>query len=109
MFELLTEALKALAGYPIIQGAVAVMVLLVGVHVMRRGERDRKSNGNGNGNGAVVIPGWIVSGPVHDALSAIHDMNEQSRKQVDLLTRCEAALLACKASLELIRNESNLR
>lgn len=107
MFEFLAEAFKALSAYPIIQGAIALLVLLVGIHVMRRGESDRK-NGS-NGNGGVVIPGWVVSGPVHDALSAIHELNEQSRKQVDLLERCEDALQQSKAVLEMIRNESKLR
>lgn len=109
MFELLTEALKALAGYPIIQGAVAVMVLLVGVHVMRRGERDRKSNGNGNGNGTTAIPGWVLVGPVAEVMAEIHKMSEQSRKGNDLLERAVSELQAARIALELVRNESRLR
>jgi hypothetical protein len=107
MFDLLAKAFEALSGYPIIQAAVAILVLLAGIFIMRRGERDRKSNGNGNGGPA--IPSWALYGPVHDAISAIHDMNEQSRQQVDLLERIDAGVQACKTALELIRNESRLR
>lgn len=106
MFEFLAEAFKALSAYPIIQGAIALLVLLVGVHVMRRGENDRK---NGNGNGAPAIPGWVMMGPIADAISAIHEMNEQSRAQVKLLERIEEAQQANKVTLEMIRNESRLR
>ena len=113
MFEFLTEAFKALAGYPIIQVAVAIMVLLVGIHVMRRGEQDRKS---GNGNGQATIPSWAMYGPVHEVMQAAHQINERSAKQCDLLERIEAHLdeiaktsSHSKAALEMIRNESRLR
>lgn len=110
MFEFLAEAFKALSAYPIIQGAIALLVLLVGIHVMRRGESDRKNGNNGsNGNGAPAIPGWAMMGPIADAISAIHEMNEQSRAQVKLLERIEEAQQANKVTLEMIRNESRLR
>lgn len=112
MYEFLSDAFKALSGYPIIQASVAVLVFLAGIHVMRRGEKDRKSNGAAE----PVIPSWALYGPAHEAMGAIHEMNEQSRQQVELLRRVEELLKGLdhssrvsKAILEVIRNESRLR
>jgi hypothetical protein len=106
MFE--TEALKSLGSYPLVQAAVAILILMAGVWVVFRGERDKKSSD--------PIPQWTMMGPMHDAIGAIHDMAEQGRKQCDLLERSEAHLQhlsetarAGQAILEMIRNESRLR
>lgn len=112
MSEILTDAFKALGSWPIVQGAAALLVLYVGLSAIRRGERDRKPSGS-NGNGQ---PNWSLYGPVHDAMGAVHEMNEQSRRHVDLLSRCEEHLRQIAettrgntAILEMIRNESRLR
>jgi hypothetical protein len=42
-------------------------------------------------------------------MQAVHDMAEESRRATELLKESRDALIACKAALELIRNESRLR
>lgn len=103
MFELLDNALKALAAYPPLAAFAALGIIGAGIWLIVRGERDRKRNGTQS------VPSWALYGPVHDLMGAIHEMNEQSRKQVDLLERIDAGVQASKATLELIRNESRLR
>ncbi len=111
MYELLSKVFEALGGYPLIQAAVAILVFLVGIGLMRRGEKDRKAAENGNGQ-----PNWTLYGPIHDVIGAIHELNEQSRRQVDLLERIEDVLRQSSdisrmnmQLLEVIRNESRLR
>jgi hypothetical protein len=98
-----TEALKALGAFPVVQAAVAILVILAGIWMVLRGSRDQRPEKQ------ETIPQWLMMGPAHDAISAIHDMNEQSRQQVDLLERIDVGVQACKTALELIRNESRLR
>lgn len=107
------EALKSLGAFPVVQAAVAILVILAGVWMVFRGGRDTKKPGNGSSNG---VPSWALYGPVHDAMGAIHDIAEQSRKQTDLLKRIERHCAESvkethnnTAVLELIRNESRLR
>lgn len=104
MFDLLTKVFEALAPWPVVQIVAALLIGYVGLRAIQRGEKDKKPNGNGNGQ-----PTWSLYGPVHDVMGAIHEMNEQSRAQVDLLQRIDAGLQDCKVTLELIRNESRLR
>jgi hypothetical protein len=106
MFELLTKVFESLGPWPIVQFAAAALIFYVGLRAIQRGEKDKKPNG-GNTNGGQ--PSWTMYGPVHDAIGAIHEMNEQSRKQVDLLERIEAGVQASKSAIEMIRNESRLR
>src|ERR1700675_3470731 len=81
MFE--TEALKSLGAFPIVQAAVALLVLLAGIWLMRRGERDKKIEAPDQ------IPQWIMMGPAHDAIGAVHDIAEQCRRNTELLGRIE--------------------
>lgn len=105
MYELLTKVFEALGPWPIVQFAAALLIGIFGLRAMSRGDRDRKpSTGNSNGQ-----PTWSLYGPVHDAMGAVHEMNEQSRKQIDILDRIDTGVQACKTTLELIRNESRLR
>lgn len=99
MFE--SEALKSLGAFPIVQAAVGIVVILTALYLMRRGEKDRKA--------VEPIPQWLMMGPLHDMMQAVHDVAEQSRRSNDLLERLDQSLLACKVALELIRDESRLR
>jgi hypothetical protein len=82
MFELLTEILKSLSTYPIIEAAGAILILTVfGPLIIRRGERDNRRIME---EGAIVTerggaPYYLLISPVSDAFGAIHDIAEQSR------------------------------
>jgi len=43
--------------------------------MMRRGEKERKNGGSSS----MEIPMFLMGGPVHDAMGALHDMAEESR------------------------------
>ena len=111
MFELLADALRAMAGYPPVAAFGGLCVLAVGIWVMLRGERHRKSNGHSQ-----PIPAWMLYGPAHDMMLSITRMEEENRKQTDLLERIESHTQShvensrqAVGILELIRNESRLR
>lgn len=111
MFELLDNALKALAAYPPLAAVGGLLVLGLGVWLIVRGERDRKTNGS-----TAPIPAWALYGPVHDVMVSVHHISEQSRAANLLLGRIEVLLKEIakeqsktKAAIEMIRNESRLR
>lgn len=79
MYDLLAKALDALAGYPIIQAAVAILVLIAGVVFIRRGERDRKANGNGNGD---ATPRWFAN---EQTLELLREIKTELHHQSGLL------------------------
>lgn len=82
MFEFATEALKAFSSFPVAQAFLVLLILLIGVMVFRKGERDRKTGTNGNG-----MPSWLLYGPVKDVMADVRDMAEQSRVTNRLLDR----------------------
>jgi hypothetical protein len=82
---MVAEALKSLEPFTVLQGVIAVLIVLVWSWMMFRGSRDKKSP-----NGAV--PAWTLYGAPHEAMRAIHEMNEQSRETNRILTRAEAIL-----------------
>jgi hypothetical protein len=105
------EALKSLGAFPVVQAAVAIIIILVGILAFLRGGRDRK-----NSDAIPTIPPWLMMGPAHDAIGAIHDMAEQSRQQTKMLERIESVTSDLlkethnnTSVLEMIRNESRLR
>jgi len=111
MFELLDNALKALAAYPPLAALAGLLVIGGGVWLMVRGERDRKTNGT-----TAQIPAWMLYGPAHDAMASVHQLAEQGRVQIHILERMEVVLkeiareqLKARQALEMIRNESRLR
>lgn len=109
---MLEKAFESLGSFPIVQAAVAILILMAGYFLIPRGEKDGKAAQSGMG----TIPPWLMMGPAHDAISAIHEMNEQSRQQTELLKRIETILSELLKEvhnntgiLEAIRNESRLR
>jgi hypothetical protein len=106
MFE--SEALKSLGQWPLVQGAVAIVIIFAGVWLMRRGEKDKKQSD--------PMPQWLLMGPLHDMMGAVYEISEQGRQQTDLLRRIEDRMGDLlrqaeinKSTLETIRNESRLR
>lgn len=77
------EALKSLGAFPLVQAAVAILVILAGVWMVFRGSQDKKTPANG------TIPAWTLYGPVRDLMQVIHEMAEQSREGNRTLARIE--------------------
>ncbi|MEH6950517.1 hypothetical protein V4R08_04085 [Nitrobacter sp. NHB1] len=96
------KAFGALGQFPIIQAAVAVLILLGCVYLIFRASKDRATPRE-------QIPQWLIMWPLHDMMAAVHDTAEESRRATELLKEARDALLACKTMLELIRNESRMR
>jgi hypothetical protein len=76
------EALKSLGAFPLVQAAVALLIIGAGVWMVFRGSREKKPGSNGT-------PSWTLYGPVHDVMGAIHEMGEQSRETNKILSRIE--------------------
>lgn len=102
------KAFAALGAYPIIQSAVAITILLGALYLVVRATRDKP---------AVPpplpphepAPQWLMIGPMHDMIEDAADIADHMRQQTKLLEKIEASLMACKVSLDLIRDESRLR
>lgn len=68
------SVLKAFANYPIIEGAVALLILYGGYRLMNKGAKDGP---------AVEYPHWLTSGPVNDVFGAIYDMRNYYERLLD--------------------------
>jgi hypothetical protein len=116
---MLEKAFESLGAFPLIQAAVACLILMAGYILIPRGERDAKKPPPDAG----MIPPFLMMGPAHDAIGAIHEMNEQSRQHIALMEQMVRhlddvsentkdaihAIHQTTAILEMIRNESRLR
>lgn len=80
------EAFKALGSFPLVQAAVALLIILGAIYAVFRGTKEKAAPVSANGNG---IPQWTMMGPVHDAIGAVHDLAEQSRATNHILDRIE--------------------
>lgn len=116
---MLEKAFESLGAFPIVQAAVACLILMAGYILIPRGEKDAKKAQPDSG----IIPQYLMMGPAHDAIGAIHEMNEQSRQHIAALARVVDILEDIADTnkelvhesrqntgvLEMIRNESRLR
>jgi hypothetical protein len=110
MDGLTKPAFDAFSAFPIIQVVVSAMILLAGVYVMTRGSRDNATKP------PELIPQWILIGPLHDMMGAVHDVAEETRRTNELLRDVKDIMGDLlrqsemnKATLEAIRNESRMR
>lgn len=71
MLDQVNEASKALASWPVVQAFFLIVIAFLGIMAKRWGERAR--------NNVVEIPSYLMSGPVHDAMGALHDIAEECR------------------------------
>lgn len=99
MFELLDNALKALAAYPPLAAFAALGIIGAGVWLIFRGERDRKKN-----NGSQSLPAWSLFGPAHDAMQSVHNISENSRSLVKL---CEEMAKEKREQTQLLEDIRN--
>lgn len=75
------EAVKVLAQWPFVEGFFIIVISFLGIMTYKRGEKDRRTLGPA----AIEIPLFLMSGPLADAIGAVHDLSEQSRRTNDLL------------------------
>lgn len=103
MYELLAKLLDSLKGYPLVEAAAAVIVILGGLRAIRWGERDRHE---AQGAAPEHIPNWLLYGPVADligimrqqltdrqlAMAVQQETNEKLEEILELLRRNERHL-----------------
>lgn len=106
------KAFAALGAYPIIQSAVAITILLGALYLVIRATRDKPPPLPAHD----PVPQWLMIGPMHDMIGAVHDVAEQSRRTNDLLKDSNNIMgdmltefRAARQTLEMIRNESRMR
>jgi hypothetical protein len=80
MSDLQARAAEALSAWPIANAFFVIVITFLSLWMMKRGEKDRKEGG-----GNMEIPMYLMGGPVHDAIGAIHDIAEESRATTVLL------------------------
>ncbi|MGB5905757.1 MAG: hypothetical protein WBH00_23200 [Xanthobacteraceae bacterium] len=109
MDGIVKPALDATTAFPYIQVSLGILVVLAGIYIMTRGQRD-------TGTKPETTPQWINAGPLHDMMGAVHDVAEESRRANDLLRDIRGVmneavreLQNARQTLEMIRNESRMR
>lgn len=105
------KAFAALGAYPIVQAAVALLILMAGLYFVFRASRDKPPPPPHE-----PVPQWIMMGPLHDMIGAVHDVAEEARRTNDLLREIKDVMgdvvretQTSRQTLELIRNESRMR
>jgi hypothetical protein len=100
----ITEAAKGLQQWPVVEGFFIIVIAFLGLLTYRRGEKDRKSMGPA----AIEIPLFLLSGPLADAIGAVHDISEQSRVQNELLRQLIAELRRNNELIEWTGNQAGI-
>ena len=102
------SAFDSFNAFPIIQWAIAAAVFYGIWATATRGLRDNTAKPE--------TPSWIIAGPLHDMMGAVHDVAEECRRTNDLLRDIRDVMgdilrenQTARQTLELIRNESRLR
>lgn len=103
------QAFDSFNAFPIIQVAIAAAVFYAIWAAATRGQRD-------SGPKTEPVPQWIMIGPLHDMIGAVHDVAEEARRTNDLLREFKdlqndilRELQHARQTLELICNESRMR
>jgi hypothetical protein len=111
MYDLVNEAIKVLAPWPLAQMIMISLVAGLGIIMMRKSDRDRKTDDTR----IEPPPLWSMMGPVHEAIQAIHDMAEEARKAnsthreiLEVVSDIHKTQIYIMQILEDIRNEKAL-
>lgn len=99
------RAFGALGQFPIIQASVAILIIIGGIYMIFKATKDRNSSSPSHDQ----MPQWIMMGPMHDMIKRVENIDGEMRRQNELLRDIRDSAVACKAALEMIRNESRLR
>lgn len=112
MSELVAEVAKVLQPWPIAEGFFVIVISFLSFMAMRRGERERKNGGASS----MEIPMFLMGGPVHDAMGALHDIAEEARMTNTLLRSIIKGLddsnrnmIQTHKLLEDLRNQTEMR
>lgn len=95
-------SLLAPAAQFVISLGVVAGAFFAAIWFMRSGERERKrieSSGN-EYRGGIEIPGFLIGGPVHDAMQSVHELAEQSRRQFENDEKMIACLMDIAKAME---------
>jgi len=106
MSDLINETLRVLAPWPVAQGFFIIVIAFMGFMAIRRGDRDRRA---GVSQRNVEMPMYLMGGPVHDAIGAIHDIAEESRKISTMLKNIDEGQSYTHKLLEAILRNQELR
>lgn len=104
MSALLDEVFKALANYPIVESAVALLILIFGYRAMREGRRDGPQPAPSYQSHE--YPAWMLTGPAYEMINAIHEIKNQERRQTELLSELSRESRRQTQLLENIWNEN---
>lgn len=94
--------LSALSGYPIIEGAVALLVLIFGLRAMSAGRKD----GPALPSAVHDYPPWLMSAPMVNTMDRIQLMVNHNDHQVRLLEEIRKEARNQTMLLEQIANEN---
>ena len=96
MEGMVSEAIKALGPYPLVQGAAVIIILLGGIYLMSRGSKD-------SGTIRESIPQWQLMGPFHDMMAAVHDIAEEAHQNNKTMERIEVIFRDILREIEKIK------
>lgn len=94
--------LGALSGYPLVEGAVAILVVVVGLRALSSGRRD----GPVTPSSSHEYPPWLRSPQLVDAMDAVVDSARLSRRQLEVLEEVRREQREQTQLLEMILNEN---
>jgi hypothetical protein len=100
MSEIIERAVKVLAQWPTAEGFFIIVIAFLGLMTIRRADRDRKA-----GPPAIEIPMFLMSGPLHDVMGAVHEISEQSRIQNELMKQMISELRRNNELIEWVGNQ----
>lgn len=79
--SVLNALLASLASYPIVQGAVALLILYGGFRLMSKGTKD----GPALAPPSHDYPYWLATGPINDVFGAIYELKGDQEKILELM------------------------
>ena len=102
--DVVKALLQVLSQWPVAEGFFIIVISFLGFMTYRRGDKDRKSLGPA----AIEIPLFLLSGPVADVMTSVHNMSEQSRITNELLKQLIQELERQNLLMEWVGNQAGL-
>jgi hypothetical protein len=99
---LVNGVLEALSHYPLVEGAVAIIVAIVGLRAINAGRKD----GPVAPSPAHEYPSWLMAAPVVNLMERLHNMEDHNEHQVKLLEEIRDSNRRIVQVLEMIQNEN---
>ena len=99
---LVNGVVEALSRYPLVEGAVAIIVVIVGLRAISAGRKD----GPVAPSPAHEYPSWLMAAPVVNLMERLHNMEDHNEHQVKLLEEIRKEAREQTQLLEQIANEN---